>query len=106
MENEDVVLDVDLNRRTEEEWSSIYHLRLVDEVIDTGTMNEFEWAFKLYQSKYYLLPSMNNNYEVAEQMEMRGMKIYRDLFSHADRAEKNILNQGKYMATKYVLDYR
>lgn len=106
MENEDVVLDVDLTRRTEEEWSSIYHLRLVDDIIDTETMNEFEWAYKLYKSKYYLLPSANNNYEVAEQMEMRGMKIYRDLFSHADRAEKNILNQGKYMATRYVLDYR
>jgi hypothetical protein len=106
MENEDVILDVDLNRRNEDEWSNIYHLKLVDGIIDTETMNEFEWAYKLYQSKYYLLPSANNNYEVAEQMEMRGMKIYRDIFSHADRTEKDILSKGKYMATKYVLDYR
>ena len=34
------------------------------------------------------------------------MKINRDLYTTADKAEKQILDNGTYIQTKYVLDYR
>jgi len=111
MDNTDVILDVDLKKRTDDEWSNIYHIFLVDGEIDTTPIDEFNWAYKLSKSKYYLKPSINAytkelDYSVAEEMEVRAMKINRDLFSHADRAEKEMLYKGKYIQTKYVLDYK
>ena len=33
------------------------------------------------------------------------MKINRDLYAMADKSEKKMLDTGKYMTTKYVLNY-
>lgn len=104
MENDDLIDDVDIRKRSEDEWSDIYHIQLVESDIDNEAMDEFEWAYKLNKSKYFLKPSKNNDYEIAENMEMRGMKIYRDIFCHADTVEKKMLNNG-YMTTKYILNY-
>lgn len=109
MENMDIVTDVDLTQRSDDEWSDIYHVQLVDGDIDTNPIDEFNWAYKLVHSKYFLKPSANAkemDYSIAEQMEMRAMKINRDLFAMADRAEKEMLNCGKYVQIKYVLDYK
>ena len=111
MVDEDVVADVDLTQRTDDEWSDIYHVQLVDAVIDTEPINEFAWAYKLCHSQYFPRPAKLKkgevyNYDMAEQMEMRAMKINRDLYTTADKAEKQILDNGTYIQTKYVLDYR
>ena len=110
MVDEDIVADVDLTKRTDEEWSDIYHVQLVDSVIDTEPINEFEWAYKMCHSQYFPRPAKLKkgeiyNYDVAEQMEMRAMKINRDLYAMADKSEKKMLDVGKYMTTKYVLNY-
>lgn len=110
MVDEDVVKNVDLTKRTDEEWSDIYHVQLVDSIIDTEPINEFEWAYKMCHSQYFPRPAKLKkgeiyNYDVAEQMEMRAMKINRDLYAMADKSEKKMLDTGKYMTTKYVLNY-
>jgi len=109
MNTEDLITDVDLTKRKENEWEDIYHVKITDGEIDVGDMNEFEFAYKLTKSKYYLQPAKQSknkdlDYDVAEQMEMRAMKIVRDIFSNADRIEKEQLEQ-RYIATKYILDY-
>lgn len=109
MNTEDMIVDVDLTKRSEKEWCDIYHVQIVEGEIDIGLINEFEFAYKLTKSKYYLKPSQHSksndlNYEIAEQMEMRAMKIVRDIFANADRIEKEQLEQ-KYVATKYILNY-
>ena len=106
MTSDDLITDIDITKRTESEWSDIYHLRLVNSTIEASSMDEFEWAYKITRSKYYLKPSKNNDYSIAEQMEMRALKISRDIFAHADASERRFLDAGKYISTKYVLDYK
>ena len=107
MIDEDLVGDVDLTRRSDDEWQNIYHVQIVEGEIDASPINEFEFAYKLVRAKYYLKPSSSKgelDYTIPEQMEMRAMKINRDIFSHADKYEKDQLSR-RYFATKYVLNY-
>lgn len=107
MLDEDLINNIDLTRRSDEEWQNIYHVQIVDGEIDVAPINEFEFAYKLVRSKYYLKPSSVKgelDYSIPEQMEMRAMKINRDIFAHADKYEHAQLEK-RYFATKYILNY-
>ena len=106
IDNQDIITDVDLTKRKEDAWCNIYHVKIVHGIVDTEPMDEFAFAYKLQNVEYMLMPSKNNDYTVAEDMEMRASKIYRDVFSHADRVEKEFLTKGKYYETKYIVDYK
>jgi len=109
-EDREVVHDVDLTKRTQDEWCDIYHVHIVDGEIEGGKIDEFNFAYNLMKSNYYPLPSpaikhQDLDYSISEEMQLRAMMIYKDLITHADRAEKKLLD-NKYIQTKYVLDYR
>lgn len=105
-ENDDLILNVDMTKRTQEDWAKMYHMRIVDNTIDSELINEFKWAFVLNNLRYYLIPDSKDSYADAENMEMRGMKILRDIISTADTGEKRILKDKKeFMETKYILNY-
>ena len=107
IDSEDLIEDVDLTRRSDEEWQKIYHVQIMDGEIDVSPINEFEFAYKLVHSKYCPKPSLNKgemDYSIPEQMEMRAMKINRDIYTNADKFEKSQLD-NRYFATKYILNY-
>lgn len=106
MINEDILTDIDTTKRKEEDWEKIYHIKITDGIIESSPIDEFEFAFYLQRKKYYLLPDKNNNFEKATEMENRAMKIYRDIYSTADRHEKILLKSGEFIKTQYILDYR
>ena len=116
MINEDVVNDLDLRKRTEEEWSEIYHIKVVEsDYYNSSPIDELEWCFFLMNHcKYYQIPNVRKNktpgyfddYSISEEMETRAMKINCDIFSNADAYEKKILKSGKFITTKYVAKCR
>lgn len=113
MTNEDLVTDVDLTKRYDDEWADIYHVKVFHgDYINNSKIDEFDWCYFLVNhAEYQLIPKFDKkeqelNYSIPEEMETRAMKINRDIFSTADRHEKKILQDGTFIATKYILNYR
>jgi len=99
--------DVDLTPRTEDEWAQIYHVELGGADVDVNGMDEFEWAWRLSRRRYRLLPDADGSTDTAEAMEVRALKIVRELVATADVYERRILRgEGRYLETKYVLSYK
>ncbi len=113
MDNEDVINDVDLNKRYDDEWADIYHIKILNsDYINNSKMDEFEWSYFLVNhANYQLIPKFSKknqelDYSIPEEMETRAIKINRDIFSTADKHEKKILQNNTFVATKYILNYR
>jgi hypothetical protein len=113
---EDIITDIDLRQRVEEEWEMIYHLRIEEsDYSNSDPMDELEWCYYLMNHcKYYRIPNTRkgkvvdnwDDYSIADEMEARAMKINCAIFNCADKYEKKLLNEGKFVATKYVLKRR
>ena len=103
---EQLTQDVDLTVRTEDEWARIYHMRLGTQIIDRNGMDEFEWAWRLQQLRYQLLPDAQGSTDVATQMEARAMRIACEVLLTADPYERRALRSGRYLETKYIIGYR
>lgn len=116
MINEDVINDLDLRKRTEEEWCNIYHVKIVEgDYYNSSPIDELEFCFYLMNHcKYYAIPNVRkgkgpehfDDYSISDEMEMRAMKINRDIFANADRYEKKMLKSGKFVTTKYIAKCR
>ena len=113
MQNDDLVNDVDITKRYDNEWEDIYHIKIIkSDYINNSKLDEFEWCYFLMNStEYQLIPNYSKHkdldYSIPEEMETRAMKINRDIFSTADKHEKKILEEKRgYMPTKYILNYR
>lgn len=110
MINDLVISDVDLTKRSQKEWENIYHVCITNGIIEGSDIDEFNFCYNLMKSEYYPLPNAMEkhkelDYSIAEEMQLRAMRIYTDLISHADKAEKKLLD-NKYIQTDYVLNYR
>jgi translation initiation factor 2B subunit (eIF-2B alpha/beta/delta family) len=106
MINELEKINVDLTKRSEDDWAKIYHIKILDDTISNNLMTEFEWAYRMNDMKYILLQNEKKSFEDAEKMELRAMMIMCDVISHADKAERDILkNQHTFINTQYILSY-
>lgn len=99
------VNDIDLAKRRPIEWAKIYKMELKSKV--DGLWSEYEWAYRLNDLDYTLLPDrgpnnklLDSNFE-SEEMEIRALSIKADLFKNADAGEKLLLKE-KYINTEMV----
>ena len=103
------IKDVDLTKRPQQDWENIYHVHITSGEIEGGDIDEFNFCYNLMKSEFYPLPNAMEkhkelDYSIAEEMQLRAMRIYTDLITNADKAEKRLL-EHKYIQTNYVLNY-
>lgn len=96
------ITDPDITRRTPDEWSKIYGIKLLTQI--SGFWNEYEWAYNLMSLNY--IPAEKDedgipNWDKITEKEMRAQYLKRDLFLGADLGEKEVLKK-KYIETQWV----
>ena len=94
--------DIDLSKRKPNEWANIYNIELIED-IPQSLWSEFEWAYHICNMDYKFKKDSGSKdeYEKAEQMEMRAMLIKTDIFKTADIGEKYML-KNKYIETEMI----
>jgi hypothetical protein len=104
----DPISDIDKAKRLPTEWANIYHVKLISEV-PYELWTEIEWSFYMSNMEYYPLPDRDNkgklldSYDKSSMMEMKAMKLKRDLFKSADMGEKYILDiEKKFIETEWA----
>lgn len=96
-------LNIDMSKRTPEEWANIYHIRLYS-AFPRVLWTEFEWCYNMINMDYqYISEKVEGELssEKAEEMELRAMEIKNLIFQLAEPAEKNIL-KDRYIETEWI----
>lgn len=92
----------DTTKRTPEEWSKIYGIKLQEKT--TGWYNEYEWAYNFLKLKYIPSKLTEDNlpdWDSITSQEMRAQFLNRDLYLGADLGEKEVL-KNQYIETNWI----
>jgi|SRR3712207_6128874 len=100
------IQNIDITRRTPEEWAKIYNVKLVNNV--GGWWDEYEWAYN-FDGLAYLPNKFNDDktpdWESISEKELRAAFIKRDLYLGADMGEKEVL-KTQYIETNWVRNHK
>ena len=87
-------------KRKPQEWAKIYHIKLLDSM-ENILLNEYEWAYKIDELRYTLIPDKYGDFDNASLMELRALELKRDLFMMSDLGEREILEQ-RYIEIQWL----
>jgi hypothetical protein len=96
------VEDVDMKKRTPEEWAEIYHIKLLGDITHQ-LWSEYEWAYHFPTLNYQPLPDDQGEFMKFSEMELRAHELRRDLIKTADNGERYVLQEEeRYIETDWV----